>query len=507
MLLEMHCHTRRHSLCSVLSPVDLIRRVQAKELDGVVITEHCYLWPPGELAQLRADAEVDRFFVILSGQEVNTHIGHVLAYGIPYSITERVSVDELRAEFPDAALVWAHPWRRGAEPDKSRLLSDKLDAIEIFNSNHSNWQNYLGLNEWHRLRFTAVAGSDTHSSERVGILPTQLDHPVSTVEELAREIRMGRCRPYMKEAVQTALSSSVTKVTVGTKGEDEARVRFVIKHVPGRTWPRTRDEAELLRSVRGRGFDGGRFRVPEILEVNDRLHTIIEEGQRGRTLYSLVVSVNHSAAVDYLELSAQWLARLHAAALHSTGVAESLDKEHRRMRSYRHKFESTRSPYLSSAKELIQRVETFEFDILPRRAHECVQLHGDYQPRNILVGQDRSLDPGSRFISVVDFGSSLELLPAFDVGWFLSHFRHQLRDHPNLYERFSDDSFVNTYVESLGVPAPPSLRADVTFFTVRGFLSIASYLIQVGKGESDEMRDVMRQAGEVSGRLGVPSAR
>lgn len=506
MLLEMHCHTRRHSSCSILSPVNLIRRVQAKNLGGVVITEHCYLWPPRELEQLRADAEVDRFFVILSGQEVNTDIGHVLAYGIPRSITKRVSVDELRAEFPDAALVWAHPWRRGGEPDESLLLSPSLDAIEIFNSNQSSWQNYLGLNEWHRLRFTAVAGSDAHSRERAGILPTQLDHPITTVEELAREIRGGHCRPYMKEAVQTALNSSVTKVTVGTKGEDETRVRFVIKQVSSHKWARTRAEIELLRAAHEKGFDGGTYRVPGVLEVNDYRHTIIEEGQRGRTLYDLLVSVRNHAAAEYLELSARWLARLHDAALHRSGVEKSLKKERQRMSSYRHKFESTHSPYLHQAMELIGFVESHEQQLVSSRAAECVQLHGDYQPHNILIGQDRSLDPATRFISVVDFGSSLELLPAFDIGWFLSHYRHQLRQHLRLLERFSDDTFVKVYADELSSPPQPSLRTDVTFFTLRGFLSIASYLIQVGKGESDEMRGVMGQAGEVSGRLGVPSA-
>ncbi|MBD3241262.1 MAG: phosphotransferase [Chitinivibrionales bacterium] len=494
MLLEMHCHTRRHSSCSILSPVSLIRGVQEKNLDGVVITDHCYVWPQEELEQLRAEAEVDRFFVILSGQEINTDFGHVLAFGIPHSITGRVRVDDIRAEFPDVALVWAHPWRGGADPDESRLQSASLDAIEIFNSNHSNWQNYMGLNEWHRRRFTAVAGSDAHSRGRVGILPTQLDHPVSTVEELAREIREGHCRPYMKEAIQTALNSSVTKVTVGTKGEDETRVRFVIKQVSEDKWSRTRAETDLLRIAQRSGFAGGRFRVPDVLEVNDGRRTIIEEGQRGRTLYNLLVSVRESAAADYLALSAQWLARLHTAAMHHTGVERSLKKERHRMRSYRHKFESTHSPYLRQANELIGLVESFERDAVTARAGECVQLHGDYQPRNILIGQDKSLDPDTRFISVVDFGSSLELLPAFDIGWFLSHFRHQLSSHPRLLARFPDDVFVNAYAGELGAPPPDSFHADVALFTVRGFLSIAAYLIMVGKGESEEMRDVMAQA-------------
>jgi len=75
MLLEMHCHTSRYSRCSQIAPANLVRQVKKKELQGIVITEHHYLWKGDELEALRVEAELDKNFLILSGQEVVTDIG------------------------------------------------------------------------------------------------------------------------------------------------------------------------------------------------------------------------------------------------------------------------------------------------------------------------------------------------------------------------------------------------------------------------------------------------
>jgi len=199
MLIELHCHSSKHSPCSSVSPLDIVRDARARSLQGIVFTEHSYLWSHEELKALKSEAEVENHFVILAGQEVPTDIGHVLVYGATESIAGEVTVAELRERFPDAAIVLAHPYRGGRNPATAVLLNEFINGVEIFSGNHTVRENCRGILDWHRHKFTAVSGTDAHSSGAAGIYPTQFDHPVRSAADLAAEIRAGRCRPFFKE--------------------------------------------------------------------------------------------------------------------------------------------------------------------------------------------------------------------------------------------------------------------------------------------------------------------
>ena len=199
MLLEMHCHTSKYSRCSQANPVSLVRQVKKKELQGVIITEHHYLWKDDEIKTLRVEAELDENFLIMAGQEVETDFGHVLVFGADRTIEEEARLEDLRALFPEAALVWAHPFRNGNMPDEKRLLNPMLDAVEIFSMNQTPKENYLGLKTWHKYKFTASSGSDAHAENMAGVYPTQFDHLVLTMQDVGDEIKKSRCRPFFKE--------------------------------------------------------------------------------------------------------------------------------------------------------------------------------------------------------------------------------------------------------------------------------------------------------------------
>ncbi|MDP7422775.1 MAG: PHP domain-containing protein, partial [bacterium] len=149
MLIELHCHTDLHSGCSIIDPETLVRQAIKQGLQGVVITEHHYQWNTEDITRLRERAEVDNTFLILAGQEVETDIGHVLVYGADQSISDRIELNELRQRYPSAALVWAHPFRYGKNPDGKALLNPFLDGVEIFSMNHSTKENCRGLTSWH----------------------------------------------------------------------------------------------------------------------------------------------------------------------------------------------------------------------------------------------------------------------------------------------------------------------------------------------------------------------
>lgn len=292
MLLEMHCHTAEQSACSSVPAVELVRRVLARGLQGIVLTDHHYRWTESELMALRRSAGVPDYFLLFSGQEVTTaDVGDVLVYGADANISRATPLAAIRVAWPLAALVWAHPYRKGRRPDDAHLLDRRFDGVEIFSSNHGVAENSRALFDWHRLRFTAIAGTDTHGSQYAGTYPTIFDHPVRDIHELAAEIRHGRCRPFFKEIPHSGANSLVTEVTIGTKGDEETRERIIIRSITSvEKWKSAARAGTIMAAVAGHQFTGGRFRVPLPIGSDAERMTLIEQGVRGKPLFDKLLA-------------------------------------------------------------------------------------------------------------------------------------------------------------------------------------------------------------------------
>ena len=93
MKFDLHMHTARHSPDADSDPFELVRAAVAAGLNGIVITEHDYMWPDAELEELRAAAPE---LVILGGVEVTARGGDVLCYGItnPFALPRGIGWPE-----------------------------------------------------------------------------------------------------------------------------------------------------------------------------------------------------------------------------------------------------------------------------------------------------------------------------------------------------------------------------------------------------------------------------
>lgn len=494
MLLELHAHSSRHSPCSQIDPLYLTQQVKKKGLQGVIFTEHHYLWADDEIISLKTEAELGDNFLILAGQEVETDCGHILVFGADKSIEGEMSLKDLRKLFPEAALIWAHPFRYGKIPDREELLNPLLDAVEIFGMNQSVKENYVGLKSWHRYKFTAISGSDTHAEGMAGVFPTQFDHPVTTMAEIVTEIKNSRCRPFLKEIPRAGTNIIVTEITIGTKGEDESRNRMILKEVSDeKKWKRTRESVNILETLHKNGFGGGTFRVPRIIDINDKENTIIEEGQRGRSLFELLVHVNPSVGIKYFELSAKWLAKLHNMGLKIGNIKDGLEKEIKRFEHYRQAFIKSHSPYVEKIEPLIDFVREKEEEIYKNNRGLLIQSHGDFHPKNIIIGQDRMHDISTLFISVIDFDNSALLPCAFDIGYFLSQFQSQFYRFPQIINNYKESDFIASYLQDAKYVSG-DFENQAGLFKIRANLSIASYLIKVGKGQGPEMDAVVSRS-------------
>ncbi len=494
MLFEMHCHTAEKSSCSSAPVVELIRRVQARGLQGIVLTDHHAVWTDNELTAARHQAGIPGHFLILTAQEVTTR-SHcdILVYGVPEAIPKMTPLEDIRRSWPDAALVLAHAYRKGRYPTDEQLLNPLLDGVEIFSSNHGVSENSRGLSDWHRLRFTAISGTDTHGVQYAGAYPTIFDHPVRSIKELADEIKAGRCRPFFKEIPRSGANALVTEVTFGTKEGDENRERIIIRTLTDpNKWKNTERAEKIMAVVADTGFSEGRYRVPRPIEIDPERMTIIEQGIRGRTLYDKLLASSQEDACWYLELTGRWLARLHKAALSVTATNEFRNLEQGRIRKYLARFEKINHRHTARAKQIAEAIMASEQDFSLRDDY-LLQGHGDFHPKNIMIGQDIQDNRDTVFVAAIDFGSSLMLPPAFDVGTFLAQYRNQLFCQKDMLARVPESIFIEAYLDE-GPPASDDFLWQVELFRARTNLSIAAFLIRVGMGDSEDLWRLLVEA-------------
>ena len=495
MLLEIHAHTREHSPCSRIPALTLVQEVRDKGLQGLVLTDHHHVWTPEALTDLRRQAGLEKYFVLLSGQEVTTaDSGDVLVFGPQETIARHTRLADILRRHPQAAFVWAHPYREGTRPE-ARLLqgSGPFHGIEIFSSNHTIRDNIRGLQDWHRYKFTALAGTDTHAEGYAGTYPTQFDHWVGALEDLVAEIRNGRCRPFFKEIPRTGANLQVTEIVVGTKGRRETRERWIIKKLHSRSkWEKARHAYRVMEEVYRHGFDKGPFRVPEPLDLDPETQTLIEVGQRGKSLYDMLVALPPKEGRPLIERVAAWLARFHGIPL-SLRLPETFqDSEERRMQNYMRRFVHSGHPHTRKAGSVAEVVLAAEKRIAAFGTGTFVLGHGDFHPKNVLVGQDQITDRSSLFVSAIDFENAQAYPQAYDVGTFLAQFRNQFSGS-GVLQKYREEAFLDAYQQRASA-VPPDFLRQVELFKARTNLSIASYLIKVGLGDSQDLWRVLVEA-------------
>ena len=165
--IEFHCHTC-FSKDSLVTPSDLVKACQRKNIDRVVITDH------NEIAGALEAHRIDPQRVII-GEEIMTSEGELLAAflqeRVPPGLSPRETIDQLRQQ--GAFISVSHPFdsaRHGSWQVKAlREILPYIDAIETFNarcfSNDINKQAQAFANQ-HDLPGTV--GSDAHTIRELG---------------------------------------------------------------------------------------------------------------------------------------------------------------------------------------------------------------------------------------------------------------------------------------------------------------------------------------------------
>lgn len=192
MKFDLHLHTCRHSPDAVTDPFELLTAARRAGLDGVVITEHDYLWTEDELAELRAAAPD---LVILAGIEVTARDGDVLCYGVtdPFALPRGIGWAELCREIhrQGGVAIAAHPNRWG-QPFERLLTSQRaeLDGIEVMSHNMDDRLRAAALQLLEKYpHFAQLGNSDAHDPQTVGCCYTEFTRPIRTTQDLVTAIR------------------------------------------------------------------------------------------------------------------------------------------------------------------------------------------------------------------------------------------------------------------------------------------------------------------------------
>ena len=98
------------------------------------------------------------------------------------------------------------------------------------------------------------------------------------------------------------------------------------------------------------------------------------------------------------------------------------------------------------------------------------------------------------FVAALDFERSQVMPPAFDVGWFLTQFRNQFAAHMHVIANCKDEDFLEAYATEAGEDVQPDFLRQVELFRARTNISIASFMIEMGLGESGELWRILVEA-------------
>jgi len=205
MILDLHLHSELSddSRAPVEAYLKLLQRKRAERpLDGIVLTEHRQFDLQRDLRELE-----DRYgLLILNAAEVETDYGHVLVYGVNADILARFDFADVRLPAQEVisevyrlggVALPCHPGRPNVglcDHYESKGPLDGVIAVEALNGGSKKGEDARVQELMRQYGYAGFGGSDSHLVSFVGIVATEFDADIRSMDDLVRELRGGRCR-------------------------------------------------------------------------------------------------------------------------------------------------------------------------------------------------------------------------------------------------------------------------------------------------------------------------
>ncbi len=202
MIIDLHTHTTKYSMCSIVSPESLVEKYISAGLDGVCITEHNRVWKKEEQDALlkKYGSKIRIFF----GMEVDTDIGHALLFGS--DLVENSGVISLKSllnkiDGERSALIWAHPFRWESMFPTKKLLNmnflSNFDAVELYNGNLTPEIQETTKRKLGGFDIKLTGASDAHSLKSACRYATRFEEKINSLEELVINIKYKNYAPVI----------------------------------------------------------------------------------------------------------------------------------------------------------------------------------------------------------------------------------------------------------------------------------------------------------------------
>ncbi len=184
--LDLHVHSQ-YSEDGAGSPKDIIKSLKKKGLQGMVITDHNTV-----KGSLKAVKIAPKDFIVISGIEISTADGHMLALNIEKKIAEKLSIQETVEKILDqgGTPIVPHLYRNmsGIKKEKLKTIHKKINAIEVFNACSMPKTNLKIARIAKEFNLGGTGGSDSHDPAYVGCAYTVIDTTDMNVDTVLSEI-------------------------------------------------------------------------------------------------------------------------------------------------------------------------------------------------------------------------------------------------------------------------------------------------------------------------------
>lgn len=184
--LDLHIHSQ-YSEDGIGSPKEIIKSLKKKGIQGMAITDHNAI--KGSLKALKI---APKDFIVITGTEISTKDGHIVALNVKENIASGASVEETVEKIIESGgmPIVPHLYRNmsGLKKEKLKTIRTKISAIEVFNSCSLPQTNMKTAKIAREFKLGGTGGSDSHDPIYAGYAYTIVDTSDMNADTVLSEI-------------------------------------------------------------------------------------------------------------------------------------------------------------------------------------------------------------------------------------------------------------------------------------------------------------------------------
>ncbi len=184
--LDLHIHSQ-YSEDGIGTPLEISKIIKKKGLHGMAITDHNTV--KGGLSALKV---ASKNFVVISGIEISTKDGHIIALNVKENISRGLTIEETVEKIIDIGgiPIVPHLFRSlsGIKEKKLKKIIKNIPAIEVFNSCSVLQSNLKTMKIAKKYNIGGTGGSDSHIPSFSGEAYTTVNTNNLNIDEIISSI-------------------------------------------------------------------------------------------------------------------------------------------------------------------------------------------------------------------------------------------------------------------------------------------------------------------------------